>query len=284
MSKKLISLVILLALSVLLGCTLFEEPRFSNLPSEERDDMKLSLTNIDCSKNRTVIEAQFSFRIERDLEENRLPSAGTYQALLINPEGYIYLPIESSVGMPYYDETTNRIVVQLEEVVEGNACKADSLTFELVLELLDIPTDSPIVINLSNRKIGDEWVVNEEMNINGLSVILETARLTTRHQLRNDELFEYPALEIHVSAEVGEDLEIRCLSVDFPPNESRPYAGGSVGCQSTNGLVTTYTMLGEPVPEGEPIIFPDTTTEFIVKGDLILTESWRLRLYSNNEG
>ena len=276
-------LFVLLVSSVLLGCTNVEVSRFLNLPSEERDGMTLSVLDIECSEQRTVIKTQFSFQPNWELDENILPSANFYQALLFNQEGYIYHPVESSSGRPFYDASTDRLVVNLEVVVEGAACEAERLTFELTVVLLEIRADRPIVIDLSNHEIGDEWIVNDVVSFNGLIATLERAKLTTRHQLRNDVLHEYPTLEIHIAPLANEVVELRCAYFGIPINDTSQIARGSRGCLYTDHIIS-YTMIGEPVPQGEPITFAAAPIEFAVTGDLLLKEPWRLSWNANDEG
>ena len=277
-------LIVLLASTVLVGCTNVGESRFPNLPSEERDGMTLSIVDIDCSEQRTAIKVQFSYQPTWELDKNILPSVSFLQALLFNQDGFIYQPQEASSSNPVYDASTNRLVVDLEWVVEDDACEADNLTFESALVLMEIPADRPIVINLSNHEIGDEWAVNKVVHFDELIVTVESVKLTARHQLRNDDLYEYPAIEIQTHSVAGENIELRCIYIGFSFNENQPYLRGSRGCLSTEDLITSYTMIGEPVPEGEPVTFSASITEFIVMGDLILIEPWRLSWDTNDEG
>jgi hypothetical protein len=176
------------------------------------------------------------------------------------------------------------LVIDLEQVVEDNACDAEHLTFELALVLLEMPADRPLVIDLSNHGIGDAWVVDNVVRFDELIVTVESAQLTTRHQLRNDVLYEYPALEIHAHSLAEEEVELRCLHIGFSFEDRQNTSGGSRGCIATGSSFISYTMLGEPVPQGEPVTFTAIPTEFIVMGDLILTEPWRLSWNANDDG
>lgn len=277
-------LFVLLVSSVLLGCTNVEESRFLNLPSEERDGMTLSVLDIECSEQRTVVKTQFSFKPNWELDENILPSVDLYQALLFNQEGYIYHPVESSSGRPFYATSIDRLVVNLEEVVEGDACEAERLTFELTVILLESRADKPIVIDLSNHEIGDEWVVNDVVGFNGLITTLERAKLTTHHYLINDVLHEYPTLEIVMEPLANEVVELRCAYFGIPFSDADQMSRGSMGCSFADNEIVSYTMIGEPVPQGEIIKFAAIPIEFIVTGDLLLKEPWRLIWNADDEG
>ncbi|MEA3376997.1 MAG: hypothetical protein U9R72_12460, partial [Chloroflexota bacterium] len=128
---------------------------------------------------------------------------------------------------------------------------AGRLTFTMGELAFEVPAKGGFTVNLGDDpQVGDTWPLDIDLDVAGLPVHINGARLTEEELGRPEEISHRTVLEFTLDPAVGEDVALSGVRLD---GEAAGFQGGSLGGydpQSNRVRAGLVAEAGEPIPNG----------------------------------
>lgn len=151
---------------------------------------------------------------------------------------------------------------------------AGTYTLETGISLVYWPAAGSLVVDLSDRQVGESWPLTGTVTIGNLAIPLETATLNTRPTAEGEEL----VLELTVPAVTGADSALTCLHLE-PDLAALGLPSGSGECQPElveNTISRITAVVTIDTTEGDGTIAVPPRVRLQVSGDLEIDGPWSL--------